>query len=368
MMTGKNDDAARAREDSFLGELIPQVTEHLAAQHSGEFDAEAGRTRFMTWLAAHTKEPDALAKSRAGAGYVRPGAIGWSKQEPDKEIGNVGESHPHALTRVRTAHWLPRISLAFCGILIVALAAVALVAAPTSPVIVISVGTLLGVLVGRALSVHHLRAGITADIGPRLERMQNQLDLIESAVDIALAKWYDALRHHPPRPPEVPQASGSRRQDDIPRDTSPPDWGVGDSDGTLPPFYLDPMTKLFLVALIWCRPWLLHPIATRPLPRTPEIARSALEVTGAYHELEQFDRDPEYRDRLSARVAEHIKVLRRKIADRGLAPMGVRLSDEMAVRILIEHGIITLDDLSRLDEPVWRSHQEDLWTSRPSAT
>ena len=134
-----------------------------------------------------------------------------------------------------------------------------------------------------------------------------------------------------------------------------------DNDGTLLPFYLDPMTKLFLVALIWCRPWLVDPSATRPLPRTPEIARGALEVTGAYHELERFDADPEYRDLLSARVAEHIKVLRRKIADRGLAPASVRLSDEVAVRILIEHGIITSADLSRLDDPAWRSRQEDLW-------
>jgi hypothetical protein len=131
--------------------------------------------------------------------------------------------------------------------------------------------------------------------------------------------------------------------------------------GTLLPFYLDPMTKLFLVALIWCRPWLDDPSATRPLPRTPEIARGALEVTGAYHELERFEADPEYRDLLAARVAEHIKVLRRKIADRELAPADVRLSDEVAVRILIEHGIITSADLGRLDDPVWRSRQEDLW-------
>jgi hypothetical protein len=131
--------------------------------------------------------------------------------------------------------------------------------------------------------------------------------------------------------------------------------------GTLLPFYLDPMTKLFLVALIWCRPWLVDPSATRPLPRTPEIARGALEVTGAYHELERFEADPEYRDLLAARVAEHIKVLRRKIADRGLAAADVRLSDEVAVRILIEHGIITSTDLGRLDDPVWRSRQEDLW-------
>ena len=134
-----------------------------------------------------------------------------------------------------------------------------------------------------------------------------------------------------------------------------------DGEGTILPLYLDPMTKGFLVALIWCRPWLIDPSATTALPRTPEIARAALEVTGAYHELERFETDAEFRDLLSARVAEHIKVLRRKILDRGLACPDVRLSDEVAVRILIEHGIITSADLGLLADPAWRSRQEDLW-------
>jgi hypothetical protein len=134
-----------------------------------------------------------------------------------------------------------------------------------------------------------------------------------------------------------------------------------DGDGTLLPLYLDPMTKLFLVALMWCKPWLLDPSATTPLPRTPENAKAALEATGAYHELERFEVDQEFRDRLSARVAEHLKVLRRKIADRGLTAADVRLSDEVAVRILIDHGIVTTSDLARLNDPSWCSRQEDLW-------
>ncbi|HEU5419576.1 MAG TPA: hypothetical protein VFV41_17945 [Streptosporangiaceae bacterium] len=134
-----------------------------------------------------------------------------------------------------------------------------------------------------------------------------------------------------------------------------------DGDATVLPLYLDPMTKLYLVALMWCRPWLLDPAATEPLPRTPEIARAALEVTGAYHELERFDTDPAYRDKLSGRVAEHIKVLRRKITERGLIRSDVRLSDEVVVRVLIEHGIITAADLGRLSDPAWCSRQEDLW-------
>jgi len=137
-----------------------------------------------------------------------------------------------------------------------------------------------------------------------------------------------------------------------------------DGEGTVLPLYLDPKTKLFLVALMWCRPWLADPSAASPLPRTPEIARAALEVTGAHHELERFENDSEFRDRLSARVAEHLKVLRRKITERGLAGPEVRLSDEVAVRILIEHGIVGPGDLRLLTDPAWCSRQEDLWWDR----
>jgi hypothetical protein len=139
-----------------------------------------------------------------------------------------------------------------------------------------------------------------------------------------------------------------------------------DGDATLLPLYLDPNTKLFLVALMWCRPWLIDPGRGTPLPRTPEIARAALEVTGAHHEIECFDNDPAFRDRLSARVGEHLKVLRRKIIERGLVRAGIRLSDEVAVGVLIENGIITGADLARTGDPAWCSRQEDLWWTQVS--
>ena len=135
----------------------------------------------------------------------------------------------------------------------------------------------------------------------------------------------------------------------------------GGGDATLLPFYLDPNTKLFLVALLWCRPWLVDPAQATPLPRTPEIARAALAVTDAHHELDCFDNDPAFRDRLSARVGEHLKVLRRKLADRGMVRPGIRLSDEVAVGALIENGIVTRSDLDLLTDPAWCSRQEDLW-------
>src|ERR1035437_9218623 len=134
-----------------------------------------------------------------------------------------------------------------------------------------------------------------------------------------------------------------------------------DGEPTLLPLYLDPNTKLFLVALMWCQPWLIDPARSTPLPRTPEIARAALEATDAHHEIERFDSDPAFRDRLSARVGEHLKVLRRKIIERGLVRADTRLSDEVVVQVLLEHGIITVADLARLGDAAWCSRQEDLW-------
>lgn len=145
------------------------------------------------------------------------------------------------------------------------------------------------------------------------------------------------------------------------QDPAEPTGGWPAGDATVLPLYLDPNTKLFLVALIWCRPWLIDAARSTPLPRTPEIARAALEITDAHHEIACFDDDPAFRDRLSARVGEHLKVLRRKIVERGLVRPDTRLSDEVVVGALIENGTISASDLDRLTDPAWCSRQEDLW-------
>ena len=118
-----------------------------------------------------------------------------------------------------------------------------------------------------------------------------------------------------------------------------PELESGRTTTTVLPLRLDPDTKLFLVALLWCRPWLVDPTRRTPLPRTPEIAREALVVTDAHYELERFDTDPAFRDRLSARVGEHVKALRQKITERGLAARAVRLSDEVVASVLLEHAV-----------------------------
>jgi hypothetical protein len=70
------------------------------------------------------------------------------------------------------------------------------------------VGMMIGLLGGGALCVYQLRATITGDIGPQLRRMhadidpqlrrmQNQLDLIDSAVNVAMATWYAEMSTNP---------------------------------------------------------------------------------------------------------------------------------------------------------------------------
>jgi hypothetical protein len=82
-------------------------------------------------------------------------------------------------------------------------------------VLIFFMGTLLGVLAGGTLCVHYLRSAIADDIGPKLRRMhadidpqlrrmQNQLDLIESAVNLALATRYAELTTSPSWPPAIP--------------------------------------------------------------------------------------------------------------------------------------------------------------------
>jgi hypothetical protein len=70
--------------------------------------------------------------------------------------------------------------------------------------LIFALGALLGVLAGGTLCIRYLRSAIADDIGPQLRRlhadvdpqlrrMQNQLENIESAVNLALASRYAEL-------------------------------------------------------------------------------------------------------------------------------------------------------------------------------
>ena len=54
-------------------------------------------------------------------------------------------------------------------------------------------GALLGLLLGGALCVRYLRREIAADIGPKLKRMQLQLDNIETELNLAITTRHAEL-------------------------------------------------------------------------------------------------------------------------------------------------------------------------------
>jgi hypothetical protein len=55
------------------------------------------------------------------------------------------------------------------------------------------VGALLGVLMGGALCVRYLRREVADDIGPKLKRLQVQLDNIETELNLAITMRYAEL-------------------------------------------------------------------------------------------------------------------------------------------------------------------------------
>jgi hypothetical protein len=62
---------------------------------------------------------------------------------------------------------------------------------------------LLGVLMGGALCVHYLRREIAGDIGPKLKRLQLQLDNIETELNLAITMRQSELSAWSPGNPTV---------------------------------------------------------------------------------------------------------------------------------------------------------------------
>jgi hypothetical protein len=65
------------------------------------------------------------------------------------------------------------------------------------------VGALLGVLMGGALCVGYLRREVAADIGPKLKRMQLQLDNIETELNLAITTRHAGLSACSPGNPDA---------------------------------------------------------------------------------------------------------------------------------------------------------------------
>lgn len=68
-------------------------------------------------------------------------------------------------------------------------------------------GALIGALAGCLICVRYLRREIAADIGPRLQRIQLQLDNLETALNLALVTRYaDLTGRLPQEPPVIPSS------------------------------------------------------------------------------------------------------------------------------------------------------------------
>jgi hypothetical protein len=69
--------------------------------------------------------------------------------------------------------------------------------------VIFVVGALLGVLMGGALCVRYLRREIADDIGPKLKRMQLQLDNIEAELNLAITTRHAELSACSPGNPQA---------------------------------------------------------------------------------------------------------------------------------------------------------------------
>ena len=78
------------------------------------------------------------------------------------------------------------------------------------------VGALLGVLMGGALCVRYLRREVADDIGPKLKRVQLQLDNIETELNLVIATRHAELstcpRQHEREPPTLTRSIKDRAE------------------------------------------------------------------------------------------------------------------------------------------------------------
>lgn len=125
---------------------------------------------------------------------------------------------------------------------------------------------------------------------------------------------------------------------------------------------LSPHTKEFVTALMLCRDWLLDPSRSRPLPTSVSVAREALAATHTWDQLTGFDAGrADVRARVTRRVEEHLRHLKRKLADSGALEPGTRMTRERLAHHLITLQALTPSHLRLLDDEEWLEAQAELW-------
>ncbi len=79
-------------------------------------------------------------------------------------------------------------------------------------------GTLIGTVAGCLICIRYLRREIAADIGPRLRRIERQLDNLDTAVNLGMVTRYAEMAGGLIQVPTPPNAAAPRR----PRAPEPP--------------------------------------------------------------------------------------------------------------------------------------------------
>ncbi|WP_067469157.1 hypothetical protein [Actinomadura macra] len=125
---------------------------------------------------------------------------------------------------------------------------------------------------------------------------------------------------------------------------------------------MNPEKREFMVALLLCAPWLRDTSRLARLPSVPEIGLRALEVVGAAYPLRVVGRDPRLRDRLTGKVNDHLKALRRKLVARTLLPSEGTVGHTAIATALIHYDILGTRHLALFEDRYWLDVQANHWT------
>jgi hypothetical protein len=158
------------------------------------------------------------------------------------------------------------------------------------------------------------------------------------------------------------QVSGCRIVVEVDSNSAVEEHTLSQTPETYYPLRLNTDTKEFVTALVLCRPKLQAGSGTPIMPTVPDLTRKILEATDSWHLLRQFDEDPKVRARLTGRIHEHLKQLRKKLSDGGLVPPGA-LAPPVLADALINNDIILPSHLALLDDPTWQTAQAERWWS-----
>jgi hypothetical protein len=130
---------------------------------------------------------------------------------------------------------------------------------------------------------------------------------------------------------------------------------------TQPRMKLNPETKVFMVALVLCLPWLKDVTRLAPLPTAPLIAEEALYLSDAFDELKKFRLHESAREAVTGQVRNALNDLKDKLHTQRLINDKTGLGHDNIAAALLYYDIITRDHLALPGDPKWRAAQHERW-------